>query len=214
MDRLDALVEALSQAKVSDDAYNQYAHGDANNDARRHNLRLYLQQMAERNPTFLLVGEAPGYRGSRLTGAPFVSRIILARGIPELGLFGTARGYRMTYDVGFEKVQGEQSGTIVWSTLAQYSDIPLIWGSFPFHPHQPGNPLSNRPPRRSEIEMGKIYLREVIEIFAFQHIVAVGNVAHATLHSMGIEAVKIRHPAQGGKNDFVQGIKSLYESKK
>jgi len=212
MDRLDALLEALAQAKVSPDAYNQYAHGDTNNDARRHNLRLYLQQMAERNPTFLLVGEAPGYRGSRLTGAPFASRTILMRGIPELGLFGSARGYRMTYDAGFEKVQGEQSATIVWSTLAKYSDAPLIWGSFPFHPHQLGKPLSNRPPRRSEIEMGKIYLREVMDIFAFQRIIAVGNVGHSTLRSLGIEAVKIRHPAQGGKNDFVQGIKSLYEA--
>jgi uracil-DNA glycosylase len=210
-DKIDSFIEMLAAATVAPDAYNQYALGDKNNDIRRHNLRLYFQQMMEREPSILFVAEAPGYRGNRLTGLPFVSRKILLEGIPELDLFGVQRGYRNTDDPGFEKILGEQSATIVWNTLREYGITPQIWSAFPFHPHQPDKPLTNRAPRRDEIATGKIFLQKVIEMFAFTRVIAVGNVAEGTLRSLGIDCVKIRHPAQGGKNDFVRGIQSLME---
>jgi hypothetical protein len=37
----------------------------------------------------------------------------------------------------------------------------------------------------------------------------VGNVAHNTMIGMGINSVKVRHPAQGGKHDFVNGMTKL-----
>ena len=43
------------------------------NQLRRHNLTRYLSAMEQSRPTLLLVGEAPGYRGCRLTGIPFTS---------------------------------------------------------------------------------------------------------------------------------------------
>jgi uracil-DNA glycosylase len=209
--KIDAFIEMLAAAKVAPDAYNQYAFADQNNAVRRHNLHLYFQQMIEREPTILFVAEAPGYRGNRLTGLPFVSRKILLEGIPELDLFGTSRGYRIPDDPGFEKIVGEQSATIVWNTLKQYGVAPQIWSAFPFHPHQPDKLLTNRPPRRDEIAAGKIFLQKVIEMFEFKRVVAVGNVADGSLRSLGIDCVKIRHPAQGGKNDFVRGIQALVE---
>ena len=45
---------------------------------RRENLKLYLEKMKKLNPSFLLLGEAPGYKGCRLTGIPFSSEKILA----------------------------------------------------------------------------------------------------------------------------------------
>ncbi|VAW30880.1 hypothetical protein MNBD_CHLOROFLEXI01-1668 [hydrothermal vent metagenome] len=47
---------------------------------RRHNLRLYLQWMAQQSPQHLLIGEAPGWRGCRLTGIPFVRKKLLRDG--------------------------------------------------------------------------------------------------------------------------------------
>jgi uracil-DNA glycosylase len=211
-EKIDAFIELLAAATVASDAYNQYALGDQNNDIRRHNLRLYLQQMIERQPSTLFVAEAPGYRGNRLTGLPFVSRKILLEGIPELDLFGTVRGYRAPDDPGFEKILGEQSATIVWNTLREYAITPLIWSAFPFHPHQPEKPLTNRAPRRDEVAAGKIFLQKVIEMFDFKPIVAIGNVAAGSLLSLGIDCTKIRHPAQGGKNDFVRGIQAHVEN--
>lgn len=212
IDKIDAFIEALTGATVAPDAYNQYALGDENNDIRRHNLRLYFQHMIARQPSTLFVAEAPGYRGNRLTGLPFVSRKILLEGIPELDLFGAARGYRNPADPGFEKIVGEQSATIVWNALRENAFTPLIWSAFPFHPHQPSKPLTNRAPRRDEVSAGKIFLQKVIEMADFKRVVAVGNVAEGSLRSLGIACIKIRHPAQGGKNDFVRGIQALMEN--
>ena len=79
--QIDALIHELSAAQLADDAFNQYAPGDVNNEIRRSNLRLYLCAMAARRPQTLLLMEAPGYRGCRLTGVPVTSRKCLARGL-------------------------------------------------------------------------------------------------------------------------------------
>lgn len=209
MHKIDPFIEALAGAKVASDAYNQYAPGDKNNDLRRHNVRLYFQHILERKPSLLFVAEAPGYRGCRLTGIPLVSRKILVEGIPEFNLFGVGNGYLETHDPGFENIKGEQSATIVWNVLREYGVVPLIWSTFPFHPHQPDKPLTNRAPRRDEITAGKVFLHQIVALADFKQIVAVGNVAEGALQSLGIDCVKVRHPAQGGKNDFVRGIQEV-----
>jgi uracil-DNA glycosylase len=203
------LVDRLASIEVADDVCNQYAYGDENNMIRQDNLLLYLRQIAETSPDTLLVAEAPGYRGCRLTGIPVTSRAIMLDGIAPLSLFGTAHGYRITNDPGFENIHREQSATILWDTLSRFGMVAAIWNAFPFHPHKPGNPRSNRKPRKSETDIGKLLLQDLLNIFAFERIVAVGNVAEATLHQMDIDCVKVRHPAQGGKQSFISGIKGL-----
>lgn len=84
--------------------------------------------------------------------------------------------------------------------------VPLIWASFPFHPHKPGLPNSNRSPKRFEVDLGRPIFLELAEVFQIERVFAVGNYAHASLAAAGIDAPKIRHPAQGGKNDFVAGM--------
>src|SRR5688500_1646064 len=105
------LIADLAAESFGDDVYNEYAAGDENNALRRANLRRYLLDMAERKPSVMLLMEAPGYRGCRLTGVPVTSRKILQEGIPSLKLFG--EGYQISNDAGFEDVLGEQSATIV-----------------------------------------------------------------------------------------------------
>ncbi len=206
--QIDALIHDLAQVELSADAFNEYAPGDANNAIRRENLRLYLRTMAARNPTTLLVMEAPGYRGCRLTGVPVTSRKILLEGLPRLEMFSVEAGYRDVKDIGFERVYGEQSATIVWGTLANLSLLPFIWNTFPFHPHKLGQPLSNRRPRKSEIELALPFLMRLLEYWRFEKVIAVGNVAHETMIGQGIDCWKIRHPAHGGKNEFVAGLKA------
>ena len=206
--QIDALIHDLSQVKLSADAFNEYAPGDANSAVRRENLRLYLRTMAARNPTTLLVMEAPGYRGCRLTGVPVTSRKVLLEGVPRLTMFSVQEGYRDVDDIGFERVYGEQSATIVWGTLANLSLLPFIWNTFPFHPHKAGQPLSNRRPRKSEIDLGVPYLQRLLEYWRYEKVIAVGNVAYETMVGKGIDCQKIRHPAHGGKNDFVAGLKT------
>ncbi len=206
--QIDALITDLSRARLARDAFNQYAPGDGDNAIRRANLRLYLKTMRTRAPTTLLVMEAPGYRGCRLTGLPVTSRKIMLEGVPALDIFGVEAGFRPVDDAGFEPFYREQSATIVWTTLAALKALPFIWNAFPFHPHKAGQPQSNRRPRRAEIELGASFLLRILEMWRFDTVIAVGNVAHETLVARGIDCRKVRHPAQGGKNDFVAGLKT------
>jgi uracil-DNA glycosylase len=155
-----------------------------------------------------LIGEAPGYKGMRLTGVPWMSRRMLLEGIPALEMFGVERGYQDVPEPGFERIKSEQSGTIVWGTLAELGIVPFTLGAFPFHPHELGKPLTNRTPRRTEVQVGAQFLKELLDIFKPQKVIAIGNVAYASLTELGVPCVKIRHPANGGKNDFVAGLRT------
>src|SRR5687768_15948680 len=143
---IHSLIHDLAAVEPSGaDVFNQYQAGDnPNNAIRRANFTLYLQQIAERQPKTLLVMEAPGYRGSRLTGVPVTSRKVLLEGVPALKLFGAENGFQDVADAGFEHIYSEQSATIVWNMLAELRHVPLIWNTFPFHPRENGKPLTNR----------------------------------------------------------------------
>lgn len=211
LEQIDQYIAELAAIQPEgDDVFNQFQNTqDPNNTIRRANFRLYLQEMTQRQTDTMIVMEAPGYRGSRLTGVPVTSRKVLLEGVPGLKMFGEERGYQNVADDGFENVYGEQSATIVWGTLANLGKLPLIWNTFPFHPRKAGNPRSNRKPRKAETELGKKFFLGLREIFMPQKIIAIGNVAHDTLADLGINCAKVRHPAQGGKNDFVAGLTKL-----
>ncbi|HET7043747.1 MAG TPA: uracil-DNA glycosylase [Gaiellaceae bacterium] len=102
----------------------------------------------------LLVGEAPGYRGARVSGLPFAS---------ERQLTGTG--------------PAEATATIVRRTLAELGleEEVLCWNVVPTHP---GTESSNRPPTRVEIEAGLPFLERLAR---GRRTVPVGRVAHAVI---------------------------------
>ncbi len=203
-------VDQLAAEETSSRAFNQYSYVCQENEARRNNLLVYLNKMYEIKPRLLLVGEAPGYRGCRLTGVPFTSEHLLMNNMKGLTLFGKEQGYRLASPDG--KLLKEATATIIWETLLDNELMALGWNSFPFHPHKEGNPTSNRAPLQGELELGERYLQRVVELFDIKNIVAVGNKAAETLQKLHINCHKVRHPAQGGKNEFVQGIKNIKET--
>lgn len=206
-DRITSFINALSQVSVGDSAYNQFGLQTRAQEVRRNNLQLYLTEMARRKPTTLLVGEAPGYQGSRLTGVPFMSEHILLQGVDRINMFGAHRGYAKS-DEYPDRVWKEPSATIVWGALSELPDsttLPLIWAAFPFHPHA-GDPHTNRAPTSAELEIGRPFLQDLIDMFAITKLIAVGNQAHKTLSVMGYDVPKIRHPSHGGKHDFIKGL--------
>jgi uracil-DNA glycosylase len=205
--QFDRFIHQLAQARPPDRVFNHYTYGYQANAVRRHNLGLYLQQMDDRQPRTILVAEAPGYRGCRLTGVPFVSPDIARHGLDDVDLFGETRGYRVTNE--WPKVQREASATIMWQTLRAYSVVPLLWNAFPFHPHRSGSPQSNRTPNTKELQMGEPFLRALLQLFPVSQIVAVGNRAETALTKWDIPFYKVRHPAQGGKKEFMSGMKRL-----
>lgn len=150
-----AFVDELAAARIGR-TFNQYAEGPR---ARllRERLVGYLESRA--GAAILLVGEAPGYRGARVSGIPFTS---------ERQLTGSG--------------PAEATATIVHRVLAELGieqDV-LLWNVVPTHP---GTASSNRPPTRAEIAAGLAFLAPLAE---GRRVVAVGRVAERALGFPGI----------------------------
>ena len=106
-------------------------------------------------------------------------------------------------------VQSESSATIVWSELANYTSLPLIWNIFPFHPHEKNNPQSNRRPNKAELELGKAFVVDLIKMFEIQKIITLGRSAESKVSDLGIQYHYVRHPSFGGKQEFIKGFKRV-----
>jgi hypothetical protein len=143
----DRLVEALASARIGA-TFNQYACSPL----RRQRLRDYLAGRAA--APVLLVGEAAGWRGARVSGLPFTS---------ERQLTGSG--------------PAEATATIVQRTLAELglAEQVLLWNLVPTHPHRPAEPRSNRPP---SVAAAATFLAELSR---GRRVLAVGRLAHARL---------------------------------
>ncbi len=84
-------VDRLASVQTGPGCTNFFDHSVPTNALRRQNLALYLQEMRERSPKVLLLGEAPGFRGMRITGVPFTNRTILEGPPTPLACSGRAR---------------------------------------------------------------------------------------------------------------------------
>lgn len=201
--RVSAFVNYLASIEVDKHSCeNIYSTDDYDAQLRRENLNVYLNQMIDLAPRLLLIGEAPGYAGCRLTGVPFTSEKIIST-----NPFFKTQGYKTINDKN--KLCAEQSATIVWNELNRHRIKPLIWNIFPFHPYKPGDVLTNRAPNAKEVELGFHILQELQQLFQIEKIGAVGRKAAQMLEKNNIPCQYIRHPANGGKREFVKGLKEF-----
>lgn len=212
--RFDRFMASLAAVEVSDRACNQYSDSSGDlraNAVRRSNLRRYLEEHEDIGPDTLLIGEAPSYRGGRLTGIAFVSETLLLAGVDIAGrhgrILGAEQGYRRATST--PRPSTEASATMVWGTIRTLEPLPLLWNAFPFHPFHRGNPQSNRVPASAELAIGQPFIEALLRLFPIRRVVAIGNQAAASLTKLGIDHVKVRHPSQGGKNLFVAGMARL-----
>lgn len=213
--RFDKLLRDLGEVEVSERACNQYSRFEGDlpmNAIRRRNLRLYLEQLESIAPRMLLIGEAPSYRGGRLTGIPFVSESVMLGGVSTTSgpILGADHGYRKA--TAGPRLSTEASATMVWGTIKTISPLPMLWNAFPFHPFDADTPDSNRAPTAAELLIGQPFIERLLALFAFTQLVAIGNHASLSLQRLGIEHTKVRHPSQGGKNLFVEGMARLSQN--
>jgi len=145
-----SLIDRLVAARIGQTT-NFYRHGSGAAE-RRDRLAAYLDSRAA--ASILLVGEAPGYRGARISGIPFTSERLLTGSGP-----------------------GEATATIVHRVLGELGveDDVLLWNVVPTHP---GTETSNRAPTRREVAEGRVFADELA---AGRQGLAVGRVAHAAL---------------------------------
>src|SRR5882757_4017542 len=104
----------------------------------------------------------------------------------------------------------EPTATIVWRALLKIGVVPdefVLWNAFPWHSFDPRRGLlSNRMPNKSEQLSGRPVLKDFLELFPCEQIVALGKIAGAQLEQLGVNAHCVRHPAFGGAKLFRQQI--------
>ncbi|MCG2685784.1 uracil-DNA glycosylase [Candidatus Parcubacteria bacterium] len=187
--------------------YSDICSSEDHNDSpgiRRENLIRYFVGQLEKKPEYLWVCEAPGYRGCRRTGLALISENLLEKTAKDLGLDGPFRQATKTGPVA------EYSANAVWGMIDRVPGIPLVWNAYPLHPFKKGDPLTNRRPRKAEIEAGRHILMSLVEIFQPRVVVAVGRVAEELLGEQGLACTYVRHPANGGLGKFRRGIAEVY----
>lgn len=185
---------------------NPYHKETKNSAIATNNLKLYLNNIYKFKPKILFVGEAPGYKGCRITGIPFTSESILTKKFKK-GLFGSENGYKI---INKNEPQKENTATIIWETFNSNKKlIPCFWNAFPFHPHYKGDFQTNRKPNKYELEMGIKYTKKLIKILKIKKVIAIGKVSYNLLLKNDIQCEYIRHPANGGKTEFIKGLKKV-----
>ena len=140
-------VDRLAGTRIGS-THNQYAHSPL----RRERLRAYLDDHA--SAAVILVGEAAGYRGARISGVPFTSERQLTGAGPA-----------------------EATATIVHRVLEELGveDEVLLWNVVPTHP---GTVASNRRPTSVEVRAARPFLDELAR---GRRVVAVGRLAASVL---------------------------------
>lgn len=196
------------------------------NSLQRDNLHTYLTVMEPLRPRVLLVGRDPGYRGCALTGIPFTSEAIAARGTLPSGEKLTCSGAVVGPGVGYcipsdRPPVSEVSASIIWEGIHRYFHAPpLLWNALPFHPHHPGNPQSNRNPALAAetLAFGRPYLLALFELFPFiETVLAVGERTGDVFRRLEKEnrlrrkVFFLRHPSHGGKRTFFAQLARLKE---
>jgi uracil-DNA glycosylase family 4 len=143
------LVDRLAETRIGE-TYNQYTGSGL----RRERLVRYLDSRGDAR--VVLVGEAAGYRGARVSGIPFTS---------ERQLTGSG--------------PAEATATIVHRVLAELGveDEVLLWNVVPTHP---GSETSNRRPTRKEVEAASPFLDELAR---GRVTIAVGRLAASVLEA-------------------------------
>jgi hypothetical protein len=142
----EAVVQRLAAARIGT-TFNQYR-----DERLAERLARYLEERAD--APVLLVGEAAGYRGARVSGIPFTSERQLTGDGPS-----------------------EATATIVHRVLAQLAleDDVVLWNVVPTHP---GTVTSNRAPTRLEITAALPFAHELAR---GRSVLAVGRIAEAAL---------------------------------
>jgi hypothetical protein len=145
--RTREFVAELAAARIGE-TFNFYADGERAPVLRRR-LIGYLDARAD--APLVLVGEAAGYRGARVSGIPFTSE-------------------RQLSGVG----PAEATATIVRRALAELllEEQVLCWNVVPTHP---GTATSNRPPTREEVDVAAPFLDELAR---GRRVLAVGRLSH------------------------------------
>lgn len=163
-----------------------------------------VEQAESRDVDAIWIGRDLGYRGGRRTGLALTDDFHFSRHLERWGIESS----RPTAG----PLLAERTASIVWELLNQIPEDIFLWNVFPFHPHDAGQPFSNRQHSRSERRIGEDILAHLIEVLRPSRIIAIGNDAAevAARHSKRLPMTGVRHPSYGGQTVFRRQVQDLY----
>lgn len=204
----EAFVRALS-AVTLDNVFNPYSdlcslydRDDAPH-RRQQNLAMSLNAAIDLQVRTIWIARDLGYRGGRRTGLALTDEVhlgsysLLFHGMPvEKATKGPA--------------VAERTAAVIWKMLQRLAEPVFLWNVFPLHPHEAGEPMSNRCHTARERQTCAHFLHEVLDLLQPERVIAIGGDAHRAVKELGIDAVQVRHPSYGGQNTFIAQIEEAY----
>ncbi len=150
----------------------------------------------------LWIGRDLGYRGGRRTGLALTDDVHLAV-------------HATRWNVSIERATtgslvAERTAAVIWRMLALVPAAVFLWNVFPFHPHEPDDPFSNRSHRPHERAVGEELLGHLVVMLHPRRLVAIGNdAAKVACRLRGeTEVVQVRHPSYGGQGLYPTNLSS------
>lgn len=198
-------------------------HAEDAPEVRRRQFRTYLEERMG-SAKFLFIAEALGYQGGHFTGIAMTSeRILLGHqkeryGVRPDHVFREIQPERTSSPEVNRNGMSEPTATIMWGALVALGVNPyevVLWNALPWHPYNPESPrgmLSNRTPTRDELESGLERLSDFMKLFPDAVPVAVGRKCEESLMNLGVDAVQVRHPANGGAPKFRSQVQTLFSN--
>ena len=170
---------------------------------RRRNLQIFLEAALEARTDTFWIARDLGYRGGRRTGIPLTDEIhlsVVSRLLGGIELRRATRGPAVA----------ERTAAVVWRMLSEIGRPVVLWNVFPFHPHEPDDPLSNRCHTANERLVARPLLQGLLEMFQPRFLVAIGRDAQRALLELEMQIVTVRHPSYGGQADFIRQVSEAY----
>jgi len=202
-------VNSLKAVKF-DNVFNPYADRcevhdlDDAPDRRARALQGMLNAAVRTEIDALWIGRDLGYRGGRRTGLALTDDV-------HLSIHATRWNIKVERATT-GSIVAERTAAVIWSMLAPVTASVFLWNVFPFHPHEPRDPFTNRSHSAKERELGESILAELILILRPKRLVCIGNDAAKVASRLAALArvEQVRHPSYGGQSDFIRQIRSLY----
>ncbi|MBE0569910.1 MAG: uracil-DNA glycosylase [Ignavibacteriaceae bacterium] len=219
---MESFYNSLRRNKT-DSVFNPWFDVDNENDMnalcpskRLNNLKCYLIERLEAE--YLFVAEALGYQGGHFTGIPLTSERLILGGKIIKGIFPdliSKSKLERTSKVDLKRDGfSEPSATAVWEHILKLKMDPrniVFWNAFPWHPYNDKiGILSNRTPTETELNEGRVVLKELLAKIKFKKIIALGNEAFESLKKADIDVIKVRHPSYGGIPEFKRQIEQVF----
>lgn len=228
----EQFVAGLAAYEGNDVVFNPWRDYDERYDlpdapaVRRQQLVEYLAPRLGHCP-YVVVAEAIGYQGGRFTGIAITcERMLLGvhRSIPAADVIPVTGARTSNPDSAYitkatQRMNGfnEPTDTVVWEAIRANGLDPyevLLWNIFPFHPHKAGEALSNRTPTPDELQKGWAFTEQLLALNGKAQVLAVGRKAADTLAMFNVEATALRHPANGGANQYRQEFAAVVSKSK